>query len=63
MTRTPIRMAVVVFALMLMAIPGFGQSKIGTTHEITGTWSGIFALVNPNGTVSHNQVVVKLEVR
>jgi hypothetical protein len=50
MTRTPIRMAFFVFAFMLMAISGFGQPRIGTAHEITGTGSGIFALVNPNGT-------------
>lgn len=62
MTRTPIRIALSVFALMMMAIAGFGQPRIGTRQEITGTWSGIFALKNPNGTVSHNQVVVKLEV-
>lgn len=61
MTQTFIRLALSVFAFMMMAIAGFGQPSIATGHEITGTWSGIFALKNPNGTVSHNQIVVKLE--
>jgi hypothetical protein len=51
------------FRFHLMAVAGFGQHRIGAGQEITGTWSGIFAIANPNGTVSHNQVVVKLEVR
>jgi ketosteroid isomerase-like protein len=29
--------------------------------DISGTWSGTFAIANPNGTVSHNQVVVRFE--
>lgn len=62
MTRTPIRLVLVVFAFIVSAITGFGQPTTGTGHEITGTWSGIFAVSNPNGTVSHNEVVVKLEV-
>lgn len=60
MTRSPIRIVLVVFAFILIAIAGFPKTDAG--QEITGTWSGIFALSNPNGTVSHNEVVVKLEV-
>jgi hypothetical protein len=63
MTRAPIRIVLVVFAFILIAIAGFGQRKTGTGQEITGTWSGIFALSNPNGRVSHNQLVLKLEVQ
>jgi uncharacterized protein DUF4440 len=48
-------------AFMLMAIAGIGQPGIGLAHDVTGTWSGLFALKNPDGTVSHNQVVVRLE--
>jgi hypothetical protein len=49
------------FASMLMAIAGIGQPGIGLAHDVTGTWSGLFALKSPDGTVSHNQVVVRLE--
>jgi hypothetical protein len=63
MTRTPIRIALFVFAFLLMPLAGFGQPGTGTSHEISGTWSGIFALANPNGTVSHNEVVLKIEVQ
>ncbi len=61
MTRTPIRIVFFVFTFMLMTIASFGQPTTGLGHEITGTWSGAFAIANPNGTVTHNRVVVKLE--
>lgn len=62
MTRTPIRIARLVFAFMLIATAVFAKTRNGGTDQIAGTWSGTFAVVNPNGTISHNQVVVKLEV-
>jgi hypothetical protein len=49
------------FAFMLMAIASIGQPGIGLAHDVTGTWFGLFALKNPDRTVSHNQVVVRLE--
>jgi ketosteroid isomerase-like protein len=63
MTRTLNRLALSILSLVVMATAAFGQASTGTGHAITGTWSGMFALKNPNGTVSHNRVVVKLEAR
>jgi ketosteroid isomerase-like protein len=57
----PIRMMLFVFGFLLMPIVGPGQPGTGIADQITGTWAGTFAIANPNGTVSHNQVVLKLE--
>lgn len=62
MTRTLNRLVFSILSLVVMVTAGFGQAITETGQQITGTWSGIFALKNPNGTISHNRVVVKLEV-
>jgi hypothetical protein len=61
MTRTPIRIVLFVFIFMLMSIVGIGQPRTGAVDKVTGTWSGTFDIANPNGTVTHNRVVVKFE--
>lgn len=61
MARDSIRRAFALFAFLLIAVTGFGQPRTSLDQKITGTWSGIFALPNSDGTVSHNEVVVRLE--
>lgn len=61
MIPAPIRMTLFAFAFMLIATASFGKPKTGAVDKITGTWSRKFNIANPNGTVSHNRVVVKLE--
>lgn len=57
-----IRTILFIFTLLLMPIASMAQPKSSAAHQLSGTWSGNIALANPNGTVSHNQVVLKLEV-
>lgn len=62
MTRTLAGLAISVLSLMLIAMIGFGQTRAVARYEVAGTWSGIFAANNPDGTVSHNRLVIKLKV-
>ena len=56
-----VKITVIALCSMLMTIRSSGQPSVRSSHDIAGTWSGTFAISNPNGTVSHNQVVVRFE--
>lgn len=62
MSHTPRRMTKYALCWLLTAAASFGQSITGAGGNLAGTWSGIFAMANPDRTVSHNQVVVRLEL-
>lgn len=59
--RTSIRSAGLTLCCIFMTARTFGQAADKLSGDISGTWSGTFAIANPNRTVSHNQVVVLFE--
>lgn len=61
MVRSFVKTVVIALCCILMTVLSSGQPSDKSSSDISGTWSGTFAISNPNGTVSHNQVVVKFE--
>ena len=51
------------FALnsILTVTGSYGLSDKSFREDISATWSGTFTIVNPDGTISHNHLIVRFE--